>query len=290
MHRKLMADIIFQLFVSLMTLCITYGQMELTDQNGMSGIDFTNLMQNDGQGVLVDPNGGATISDPAQSTASLQSTSALTGENVDASNVAQGTNIQPASSVVGIFPSYRPQYGVPGYLPTMPPGRGILPGIGYSTDNVVVTQLPGTVPPVVQSGNTILPGGVITVPSVVKPGAPGSSLLPIPSSTIPQQTIQSVLSYLLIQHPELISRYLLPKLFQKPYYGNHLPRWLRETSIPYKYNDEGANQPYKEYGDIYQADDYYDPVDVDLHYWPRRRRPIGILKRKRRYGLPRRFS
>ncbi|KAH8861264.1 hypothetical protein KSF78_0007446 [Schistosoma japonicum] len=273
-----------------MTLCITYGQMELTDQNGMSGIDFTNLMQNDGQGVLVDPNGGATISDPAQSTASLQSTSALTGENVDASNVAQGTNIQPASSVVGIFPSYRPQYGVPGYLPTMPPGRGILPGIGYSTDNVVVTQLPGTVPPVVQSGNTILPGGVITVPSGVKPGAPGSSLLPIPSSTIPQQTIQSVLSYLLIQHPELISRYLLPKLFQKPYYGNHLPRWLRETSIPYKYNDEGANQPYKEYGDIYQADDYYDPVDVDLHYWPRRRRPIGILKRKRRYSLPRRFS
>ncbi|KAK4469674.1 hypothetical protein MN116_007203 [Schistosoma mekongi] len=295
MHQKLMANIIFQLFVSSITLCVTYGQMELTDQSGMNGLDFTNVLQTEGQGVMVDPNGGTTISDPAQSTAALQSTSGLSGENVDASSVAQSTGIQPASSVVGIFPSYRPQYGVPGYLPTLPPGRGILPGIGYSADNVIVTHFPGPVPPVVQPGNTVLPGGVLPggvlpAPTGLKPGVPGSSTLPLPSSAITQQTIQSVLSYLAIQHPELITRYLIPKLLQKPYYGSHLPKWLKEISVPYKYSDEGVNQPYKEYGDIYPAEDYYDPVDVDLHYWPRRRRPISVLKRRRRYGLSKRFS
>ncbi|CAH8523015.1 unnamed protein product [Schistosoma haematobium] len=288
--RKLTVNFIFQLFVNSITLYATYGQiqMELTDSSGMnSGMGYTNVVPGDSiQVTQMGPN-AITTSDSSQVPTPVQSTVSVSAENAGGEDFAAGTrnsNIQPASSVVGIFPSYRPQYGFPGYFPTVPPGKGIVPGINSPSDNIIVASFPGGTPSVTQPGNAGFPGGVLPVTPGVKSGSSVST-----TATLTQQTVESVLSYLALHHPEIFRKYLYPKPYQRPYIGSYVPRWLREIPPPYKYGDDGVNQPY---GDAYQPDpyDYYDPVDSDLHYWPRRKKPLGGLRRRRRYNIYRRFT
>ncbi|CAH8517307.1 unnamed protein product [Schistosoma rodhaini] len=289
--RKSAVNFIFQLIVNFITLCATYGQiqMELSDQNGMnSGLGYPNVLPGDSvQVAQMGPSALNSASDSSQISTPLQSTETVSTENVGSGDLAvgaQASNIQPASSVVGIFPSYRPQYGFPGYLPSVFPGKGVAPGINTPPDNIVVASFPGSTPSVTQPSNALLSGGVLTMASGVKPGSSVS-----PTATLTQQTVQSVLSYLSLHHPEIFHKYLYPKPYQKPYDGSYVRRWLREIPPSYKYGDDGVIQPY---GDVYQPDpyDYYDPVDLDPHYWPRRRKPLGVLKRRRRYNLYKRFN
>ncbi|CAH8499180.1 unnamed protein product [Schistosoma mattheei] len=197
--RKLTVNFIFQLFVNSITLCATYGQiqMELTDSNGMnSGMGYTNVVPGDSiQVTQMGPNAIA-ASDSSQVPTPVQST------------------VSPASSVVGIFPSYRPQYGFPGYFPTVSPGKGIVPGISSPSDNIIVASFPGGTPSVTQPGNVGFPGGALPVTPGVKSGSSVS-----PTATLTQQTVESVLSYLALHHPEIFRKYLYPKPYQRPYIG-----------------------------------------------------------------------
>ncbi|CAH8519842.1 unnamed protein product [Schistosoma rodhaini] len=283
--RKLSVNFIFQLIVNFITLCATYGQiqMELSDQNGInSGLGYSSVLPGDSvQVTQMGPTTLNSVSDSSQISTPVQSTGNVGAENVGSGDYAleaQTSNIQPASSVVGIFPSYRPQYGFPGYLPNVFPGKGVVPSISSPSENIVVASFPGNTPSITQ------PGGVLPMTSGVKPGSSVS-----PTATLTQQTVQSVLSYLALNHPEIFHKSLYPKPYQKPYAGSYVPRWLREIPPSYKYGDDGVIQPY---GDVYQPDpyDYYDPVDLDPHYWPRRRKPLGMLKRRRRYNLYKRFN
>ncbi|CAH8288094.1 unnamed protein product [Schistosoma turkestanicum] len=286
--RKLEVTFVFQLFINFMAFYVTYGQiqMELHDPN--NGLEFQSAINGDPiQGTQIETPGLVTVAGPSSIPTSIQSKATTNTDNIgggDDSTGSQLSNIQPASSVVSIFPSYRPQYGIPGYYSTLTPGKGILPGISSSTDNIIVTSFPGTASPAIQPGNAVFPGGIIPGATPFRPESPVS-----PAPTITQQTIQTVLSYLAVHHPEIFSKYLFPKPYQKPYTSSYLPMWLKEFPPLNKYGDYTVNQPY---ADIYQPDpyDYYEPVDSDLHYWQRRRRPFGMLRRRRRYGLSRRFT
>ncbi|CAI2726911.1 unnamed protein product [Schistosoma spindalis] len=287
--RKLPVNFIFQLFVNSITLCATYGQiqMEITDSNGMNpGMEYSNVMTGDSIQATQIGQTAIAVSDSPQVSAPVQSTVSVSPDNTggDVAAGGQNSNIQPASSVVGIFPSYRPQYGLPGYFPTVSPGKGIVPGINSPSDNIIVASFPGSTTSVTQPGSAVFPGGVLPATPGVKSGSSLSS-----TAALTQQTVESVLSYLAIHHPEIFRKYLYPKPYQKPYIGSYVPRWLREIPPPYKYGDDGAIQAY---GDAYQPDpfDYNEPVDSDLHYWPRRRKPLGVLRRRRRYSLYKRFT